>query len=964
MKYIIAPGLALFLLWASQATQAQPAAPSPAASPSPPPANAAASLPEPLPWLYEGSDIPVDKSWSFGTLDNGLRYAVKRNVVPQGQVSIRLRIDAGALHENDDELGFAHLIEHLSFRGSAFVPDGEAKRIWQRFGVTFGSDSNAQTTPTQTVYKLDLPDADAAKLDESMKIIAGMIRAPRISESALAAEKEIVLAELREGDGASRRYGDAVRRHLFQQQRLSERSTIGTPETLRGATAERLAAFHKRWYRPDNMVIVLAGDSDPETLAALVKQYFSDWRADEPKTPQPDFGKPVNGKQAALISEPTLPAIATLVWLRPWYFKNDTIVYNEGLLTDALALQIINRRLETAARGGASYLFAQVSEDDLSRSANATFVSISPIGNDWERAVKDVRAIIEDAVKTPPSQVDIDREKTLFADAVRTGLDSYPFESAAKQSDDIVRAVDIRETVAAPQTVVDVFAGLSGKLTPQRLLSSTQRLFSGDQKRIFLSAPVIASGAESRLANAISDAVTANGGARLTQAQVTFDDLPKLGKAGTLVSAKPLPRFEMESVTLSNGVTALLYPNQAESEQIRLLVRFGHGYQAFTPTSGGLLWTGPLVLADNGIGKLDRSAIDQITAGRRIGLDFTIDADAFHFSSTTRTADLYDQLRLIAAKLEYPGWASAPVERAKALAKSGYDSFEMSASTVLQRDLEHLIRSGDVRWKSANPKDIGKLTPKAFRKFWQPLLAQGPIEILIFGDFKRDDAIKALTETFGAMKPRAAAAVAAKSLIQKFPAGNLVPTELTHRGPADQVAALVAWPTGGGLARISESRELEVLAAIFRDRLFEKFRAEQAASYSPDMANSWPDNFPEGGYLMAYSQVRPQDVDKFYTFARDVAKDLASQAVGVDELKRAVEPIKQYIDRASTGNTFWLQNLKGATRDPRRFDALGRLYSDYSNVTAARLQQLAQRYFRDETAWKLIVRPEKAQAGR
>ncbi|MCE2729818.1 MAG: insulinase family protein [Sphingomonadaceae bacterium] len=108
------------------------------------PATSVAAKAAKVPWLYEGSDVPVDDSWTFGVLPNGLRYAVKKNDVPAGQVSIRVRIDAGALHENNDEQGFAHLIEHLSFRGSTFVPDGEAKRIWQRFGVTFGSDSNAQ----------------------------------------------------------------------------------------------------------------------------------------------------------------------------------------------------------------------------------------------------------------------------------------------------------------------------------------------------------------------------------------------------------------------------------------------------------------------------------------------------------------------------------------------------------------------------------------------------------------------------------------------------------------------------------------------------------------------------------------------------------------------------------------------------------------------------------------------------
>ncbi|WP_367947418.1 insulinase family protein [Sphingopyxis sp. BSNA05] len=79
---------------------------------------------EEVPWLYENSDVPVDKSWTFGVLDNGLRYAVKHNGVPPGQVSIRLRLDVGSLMETEKEQGFAHFMEHLTFRGSTHVPMG------------------------------------------------------------------------------------------------------------------------------------------------------------------------------------------------------------------------------------------------------------------------------------------------------------------------------------------------------------------------------------------------------------------------------------------------------------------------------------------------------------------------------------------------------------------------------------------------------------------------------------------------------------------------------------------------------------------------------------------------------------------------------------------------------------------------------------------------------------------------
>src|SRR5258706_5671393 len=69
-----------------------------------PPANAAVAarnIASRDAWLYKGSDITPDPAWRFGTLANGVRYAVRKNGVPPGQVSVRLRIDAGSLMETD-----------------------------------------------------------------------------------------------------------------------------------------------------------------------------------------------------------------------------------------------------------------------------------------------------------------------------------------------------------------------------------------------------------------------------------------------------------------------------------------------------------------------------------------------------------------------------------------------------------------------------------------------------------------------------------------------------------------------------------------------------------------------------------------------------------------------------------------------------------------------------------------------
>src|SRR3546814_11903987 len=90
-----------------------------------------------------------------------------------------------------------------------------------------------------------------------MKLLAGMVREPRISAAAVDAERGVVLSELRENDGPQKRIADATTAHLFAGQLLGERSPIGTPESLAAARAGAVPAFHDRWYRPDRAVGVM-----------------------------------------------------------------------------------------------------------------------------------------------------------------------------------------------------------------------------------------------------------------------------------------------------------------------------------------------------------------------------------------------------------------------------------------------------------------------------------------------------------------------------------------------------------------------------------------------------------------------------------------------------------------------------------------------------------------------------------
>ena len=918
------------------------------------------------PWIYEGSDVPRDEEWIFGELPNGLRYAVRKNGVPPDQVSVRVRIDAGSLHEEDSELGYAHLLEHLLFRESRYLGPAEAIPTWQRLGATFGSDTNAETSPTHTVYKLDLPNVNEAKLAESMKLLSGMVRSPVLSDANVKAEVPIVLAEKRERGGPGERAGNASREVLFSGQRLATRTPIGTEETLGAATGDSVSAFYKRWYRPENAVIVAAGDMDPLQLAAEIEKWFGDWQGEGPAVPAPDFGDPVAPAGAdpenpvgevGVVVEPDLPRSFTYAVMRPWRPVQDTVAYNEGLLRDALAQALINRRLESRARAGGSYLYAQVSQDDVSRSADMTFVSFAPLTDDWKTALDDIRGVIADALATPPSQEEIARELAEFEIVFKSQVEQRRVLPGPRLADDIVNAVDIREAVAAPETVLTVFNSMRETITPELVLDHTRALFTGDVIRASYVTPATDEASAEAIRAALGEDIAADAEARVAAQAISFDDLPAVGEPGEVVAQAPIGVLDIEQVEFANGVKAILWANDAEPGRVAVKVRFGAGYRAIDPEDAVYANLGYAALIGSGIGDLGQEELDVLATGRKFGFDFQTGDGAFSFYAQTREQDLEEQLYLFAAKLAMPGWDPNPVIRAKAAGKLAYESYGANPNGVLQRDLEHLLSDRDARFRTPTPQMFDAATPEGFRETWEPLLKQGPVEVLVFGEFDKAATVDALRRTFGALAPRDAAPADVLERPVAFPeAGETVVRH--HRGDANQAAAVIAWPSGAGVENLRESRRLEVLVSLFNNRLMEAMREHAGASYSPVVRSEWPSDVNSGGRIAALAQLRPEDVPVFFAEAERIAQELASAPVSEDEYNRVVEPLRQYVSRASTGNLFWLYQLEGATQDPRRIPMLRFLLADYTQTPPAELQALAQKYLGSRAGWRLAVIPQ------
>src|SRR5437763_415859 len=122
------------------------------------PLDAQASQSAAPPRTFAPNDVlPLDASIRTGTLPNGLKFYIRKNARPEKRVSLRLAVKAGSIEEADDQLGLAHLVEHMAFNGSEHFKPGEVISYFERVGARLGPHVNAQTSFDETIYMLDLP---------------------------------------------------------------------------------------------------------------------------------------------------------------------------------------------------------------------------------------------------------------------------------------------------------------------------------------------------------------------------------------------------------------------------------------------------------------------------------------------------------------------------------------------------------------------------------------------------------------------------------------------------------------------------------------------------------------------------------------------------------------------------------------------------------------------------------------
>ncbi|MFQ5736884.1 MAG: M16 family metallopeptidase [Thermodesulfobacteriota bacterium] len=204
-------------------------------------------------------------------------------------VSVQMWVKVGSADEQDRYAGISHVFEHMLFKGTDTKKVGEIANMIE----SVGGDINAYTSFDNTVYYTTVP---SRYFSTGLDVISDAVQHSSFDPAELKKELDVVLEEIRMNEDRPARnlyrslLGNAFSVHPYK------RPVIGSVETVKAITREDILRTFKKWYVPNNMTLVIAGDVDAQKALAEVKQAFKGFK----RAPEPHGKRPVEPAQKGL----------------------------------------------------------------------------------------------------------------------------------------------------------------------------------------------------------------------------------------------------------------------------------------------------------------------------------------------------------------------------------------------------------------------------------------------------------------------------------------------------------------------------------------------------------------------------------------------------------------------------------------------------------------------------------------
>ena len=861
-----------------------------------------------------------------GKLANGLTYYIYNDGSATGEAQYYLYQNVGAILENDEEMGLAHVLEHLAFNTTDHFPNG----VMNFLRSNNLNDFEAFTGVDDTRYAVHNVPTNDAKLNENMLwVLRDWCHGVKMTPKDIEKERGIILEEWRHRSGVDRRLTDAIAPVVYNHSGYATRNVIGSQKILETFQQKQVKQFYDKWYRPNMQFIAIIGDVDVDQMEKNIQTVF----------------KTLPAKQAPAVNPQTrqIPDNTTPLYMRFIDPENKSAsfglyqryeVKGNAPEEDRVRQFIFTKFFNTLApkrfvmlknADKESYIAAEVSLSPLVRNYYQMAWDMVPYQGNEQKALLQMLAVRDNLRDQGFTAAEFNAEKEKMYNGMKDVLEAKglgtPDNALMLFRQNFLYDIPVQdfrgqinrnlETLVELE-VEDMNAWMKSLLNDNNLAFVT---YSKSQSEMNITENDLMAALKEK--SSFSDMAHADGMKPISQ----LIDFPLTG--GKIVSEKQLKTLQAKEWTLSNGAK-VLYRYVPELSGQFLFAGSAEGGKSIVPAQELANYNAMRsLLMQSGVYNYNRNQLAQWLQGKNINLSLSLEdySDGIGGNAPVDKADdFFSYLYLILSRQNFSKSAFDKYVQRNLYVYENRATTGMAAVQDSIQQLLYPVSAMNPRQDEAFFKSVQ--FDKLQEQFQAHLGDASRFTYCLIGDIPEAKAKELVLRYIGSLKGEGKPV---KTAIQ--------PMDFSSSTPV--IKRTFETETEGGMAEIEisfankqklserEQAALEVMRGLLERRYFDVLREKEHLTYTVGVQSNYTSQPVAGESLNIHLSTAKENADKAVSLVYSILDDVKAGRFTADEFKAAMVPLA--VDEEQSGAA------SQSNSDPSVWMALLNIYAETGN---------------------------------
>ena len=861
-----------------------------------------------------------------GKLANGLTYYIYNDGSATGEAQYYLYQNVGAILENDEEMGLAHVLEHLAFNTTDHFPNG----VMNFLRSNNLNDFEAFTGVDDTRYAVHNVPTNDAKLNENLLwVLRDWCHGVKMTPKDIEKERGIILEEWRHRSGVDRRLTDAIAPVVYNHAGYATHNVIGSQKILETFQQKQVKQFYDKWYRPNMQFIAVIGDVDVDQMEKNIQTVF----------------KTLPAKQAPAVNPQTrqIPDNTTPLYMRFIDPENKSAsfglyqryeVKGNAPEEDRVRQFIFTKFFNTLApkrfvmlknADKESYIAAEVSLSPLVRNYYQMAWDMVPYQGNEQKALQQMLAVRDNLRDQGFTAAEFNAEKEKMYNGMKDVLEAKglgtPDNALMLFRQNFLYDIPVQdfrgqinrnlETLVELE-VEDMNAWMKSLLNDNNLAFVT---YSKSQSEMNITENDLMAALKAK--SSFSDMAHADGMKPISQ----LIDFPLTG--GKIVSEKQLKTLQAKEWTLSNGAK-VLYRNVPELSGKFLFAGSAEGGKSIVPAQELANYNAMRsLLMQSGVYNYNRNQLAQWLQGKDINLSLSLEdySDGIGGNAPVDKADdFFSYLYLILSRQNFSKSAFDKYIQRNLYVYENRATTGMAAVQDSIQQLLYPVSAMNPRQDEAFFKSVQ--FDKLQEQFQAHLGDASRFTYCLIGDIPEAKAKELVLRYIGSLKGEGKPV---KTAIQ--------PMDFSSSTPV--IKRTFETETEGGMAEIEisfankqklserEQAVLEVMRGLLERRYFDVLREKEHLTYTVGVQSNYTSQPVAGESLNIHLSTAKENADKAVSLVYSILDDVKAGRFTADEFKAAMVPLA--VDEEQSGAA------SQSNSDPSVWMALLNIYAETGN---------------------------------